>query len=167
GSVVRGGYAIKRQRFLCPDGQVRSIGYYHHPLSEGVIDKAYATIGALLLRDAIIRSPLLYCLGMGGYDRPLAKMLVGLGWSHFAVPFYLRIVRPYRFLREMRALRTSMIRRIAMDLGAFSGAGWAAWSAWRGLSALRSPNGHAAWRPSDRFAEWSDALWERSKQNYA
>src|SRR5207244_1759619 len=76
--IVRGGYALKRQKFLFPDGCIRSIGFYHHVLSEGVIDRSYASVGGLLLRDALIRSPLLYCLGMGGYERPLPKMLVGL-----------------------------------------------------------------------------------------
>src|SRR5207249_1714364 len=86
--TVRGGYALKWQTFLCPDGQVRLVGYYHHPLSEGVISKSHATVGALLLKDALNRSPLLYCLGMGGYDRPLPKMLISLGWTHCPIPFY-------------------------------------------------------------------------------
>ena len=84
--VVRGGYALKTQDFFFPDGQVRSIGYYHHPLSEGVVNKAHAVVGTLLLRDAMQRAPLLYCLGMGGYDNPLPKMLIRLGWAHCPVP---------------------------------------------------------------------------------
>ena len=55
-SSVRGGYALKIQDFLFPDGQVRSIGYYHHPLSEGIVNKAHAVVGTLLLRDAMQRS---------------------------------------------------------------------------------------------------------------
>src|SRR5262249_34290502 len=132
---VRGGYALKWQNFLCPDGRVRSVGYYHHPLSEGVISKSYATVGALLLKDAIGRSPLLYCLGMGGSHRPLPRMLVGLGWSHCPIPFYFRVVHPSRFLRELRVLRTSPLRRLLMDFGALSGAGWLAMKGWQAWSA--------------------------------
>jgi hypothetical protein len=58
--AVRGGYALKTQDFLFPDGQIRAIGYYHHPLSEGLVNKAQALVGTLLLRDAMQRSPLLY-----------------------------------------------------------------------------------------------------------
>ena len=62
--IVRSSYALKTQDFIFPDGQTRSIGYYHHPLSEGIVNKAHAVVGTLLLRDAMQRAPLLYCLGM-------------------------------------------------------------------------------------------------------
>src|SRR5215469_6611453 len=74
--IVRGGYALKQQSFSFSDGVVRRVAYYHHPLSEGIVNKSYAAVGMLLLKHAMSRSPLLYCLGMGGYDRPLPKMLV-------------------------------------------------------------------------------------------
>ena len=92
GGTVRGGYALKTQEFFFPDGEIRSLGYYHHPLSEGIVNKAHAIVGTLLLRDAMQRAPLLYCLGMGGYDRPLPQMLVRLGWAHCLVPFFFRVV---------------------------------------------------------------------------
>jgi len=120
--VVRGGYALKQQSFSFADGVSRNVAYYHHPLSEGIVNKSYAAVGAMLLKDAMGRAPLLYCLGMAGYDRPLPKMLVRLGWSHFLVPFYFNIVHPYRFLREMQALRGTVFRRWLLDLLAFTGA---------------------------------------------
>lgn len=162
--VVRGGYALKQQNFWFADGTIRSIGYYHHPLSEGIVNKAHAIVGTLLLRDAMQRSPLLYCLGMGGYDRPLPKMLVGLGWSHFAVPFYFRVVRPYRFLREMQALRGSALRRVAADAAAFTGMGWAALKAHRMLANMKAPGtvGCRAETVED-FSGWADGLWEDAK----
>jgi hypothetical protein len=137
GDVVRGGYALKSQEFLFPDGQIRSIGYYHHPLSEGIINKAQAIVGTLLLRDAMQRAPLLYCLGMGGYDNPLPQMLVRLGWAHYLVPFFFRVVNPSSFLRNMQTLRTSPSRRVLMDLAAYSGAGWLGSKIFRGYHALR------------------------------
>ncbi len=165
--TVRGAYALKWQDFLFPDGRIRRIGYYHHPISEGIIDKAFAVVGALLLKDAINRCGLLYCLGMGGLDRPLPKMLIGLGWSHTTIPFYLRIVHPYRFLREMHGLRSSLPRRLLMDVGAFSGTGWAAWNLWRATASLKSPNGEAPEvQRISQFSDWSDALWEDSKRDY-
>src|SRR5206468_5712583 len=108
------------------------------------------------------RSPLLYCLGMGGYDRPLPKMLIGLGWSHCPIPFYFRIVHPSRFLRELQVLRTSAFRRLVMDIGAFSGAGWLAWKAWQGLKSCSAEQAVAI-QPQQEFAEWADPLWEQSK----
>ena len=164
-SSVRGGYALKIQDFLFPDGQVRSIGYYHHPLSEGIVNKAHAVVGTLLLRDAMQRSPLLYCLGMGGYDHPLPQMLIRLGWSHCLVPFFFRVLKPTKFLRQMQPLRESLKRRIAMDLAAFTGAGWAGsklFQTYRALTAPRTNN--AKIRQVATFAASSQLLWDQAKQ---
>src|SRR5216684_3748237 len=169
GAVVRGGYALKTQEFSFPDGQIRFIGYYHHPLSEGIVNKAHAIVGALLLRDAMQRAPLLYCLGMGGYDRPLPQMLVRLGWTHCLVPFFFRVVNPSRFLRNMQALRSSPTRKILMDLAAYSGAGWAGLKLVHGYRALRAPRSLdaqcyevAGFEASD--AESVQSLWEQSRK---
>jgi hypothetical protein len=164
GGKVRGGYALKHQDFSFPDGSVRSVGYYHHPISEGIVDKAHAIVGSLLLRDAMQRSPLLYCLGMGGYDRPLPKMLVRLGWSHYLVPFYFQIVHPARFLREMKALRTSSARSLLMDVGAYSGIAWTAAKSFQLFRRLLAPR-VAASRVEviDEFGPWADAPWQRCK----
>ncbi|MBV9623759.1 MAG: hypothetical protein JOZ14_07270 [Acidobacteria bacterium] len=161
--VVRGAYALKRQDFWFEDGKVRSIAYYHHPLSEGIIDRSYALVGSLLLRDAMKRSPLVYCLGMGGYNRPLPKMLVSLGWSHRALPFYFRVVRPYRFLRQMQALRSGFLGKVAMDTLAFSGVGWAVAKCHRMAVRLRSPAKGVDEIVVEEFSDWADRLWEQAK----
>lgn len=163
--LVRGGYALKWQEFWFADGQVRSIGYYHHPLSEGIVNKSYATVGTLLLRDAMQRAPLLYCLGMGGYDRPLPKMLIGLGWKHFAVPFYFRVVNPFRFLRQMQPLRSSRLRTLAADVAAFSGAGTLGLKARSLLAAIQAP-AVAAYEIAEfsEFGQWSGTLWNEAKE---
>ena len=162
--AVCGAYALKQQDFWFSDGAVRSIGYYHHPVSEGIVNKAYAMVGGLLLRDAMKRSPLLYCLGMGGYDRPLPRMLVSLGWSHFAVPFYFRVVRPYRFLRQMQALRVRSLERLAMDALAFSGVGWVAAKCHQLATRLRAPAVPAfETQPVQEFSAWVDPLWEQAR----
>ncbi len=137
--VVRGGYALKQQSFFFADGTTRTVAYYHHPLSEGIVNKSYAAVGGMLLKDALGRSPLLYCLGMGGYDRPLPKMLVRLGWAHFLVPFYFKVVHPNRFFREMQALHTSASRRFLLNLAAHTGTGWAGVKTLQGLRKLRAP----------------------------
>ena len=170
GGIVRGGYALKSQEFFFPDGQIRSITYYHHPLSEGIVNKAHAIVGTLLLRDAIQRTPLLYCLGMGGYDRPLPQMLVRLGWAHCLVPFFFRVLNPSRFLRNMQTLRSSPMRRSLMDLAAYSGAGWMGSKLFQGYRALGAPRSPAAECCEVASFEESDAatsmqsLWERARQ---
>jgi hypothetical protein len=165
--AVRGGYALKRQSFSFSDGTVRSIGYYHHCLSEGIINQAYARVGSILLMHAMRQEQMLYCLGMGGYDRPLPKMLVRLGWGHCLIPFYLRVLRPYRFLREMEGLQTSSVRRMLMDFGAMSGAGWVGLKALRTVEGIRSPRVTPfSVEEFDEFSDWTDPLWEGAKDNY-
>jgi len=168
GGMVRGGYALKTQDFFFPDGQIRSIGYYHHPLSEGIVNKAHAIVGTLLLRDAMQRAPLLYCLGMGGYENPLPQMLVRLGWAHCQVPFFFRVVNPSRFLRNMETLRSSASRRFLMDLAAFTGAGWAGSKLFLGYRALVAPRSRGA--ECREVAGFEDdfgsvqSLWEQARQ---
>lgn len=170
GGIVRGAYALKTQEFYFPDGQLRSIGYYHHPLSEGIVNKAQAIVGTLLLRDAMQRAPLLYCLGMGGYENPLPQMLVRLGWPHCLVPFFFRVVDPTRFLRNMENLRSSASRRLLMNLAAYSGAGWAGFKVFQGYRALFAPGSPAAVaREVASFGETEIAatlqsLWEQARQ---
>ncbi len=166
--VARGGYALKYQDFYFSDGVIRRIGYYHHPISEGIINSSYAALGAILLKDAMNRSPLLYCLGMGGYDRPLPKMLIRLGWAHYAVPFYFHIVRPSRFLREMQAVRTSVARRLLLDAAAYTGAGWLGVKAIQTWGKGRGPK-PAAYEVVQvtEFSEWADVLWNKSKHQYS
>jgi hypothetical protein len=169
GGIVRGGYALKTQDFFFPDGQVRPIGYYHHPLSEGIVDKAHTVVGTLLLRDAMQRAPLLYCLGMGGYENPLPQMLVRLGWSHCPVPFFFRIVNASRFLRNMQTVRTSPARKFLLDLAAYSGAGWVGSKLFQGYRALRAPRKlgvECDVVPSFEGGDAADlqSVWEQARQ---
>jgi len=169
GSNIRGGYALKSQEFLFPDGNVRPIGYYHHPFSEGIVNKAHAIVGTLLLRDAMQRAPFLYCLGMGGYENPLPQMLVRLGWTHCLVPFYFRIVNPARFLRNIQVLRSSPSRKFLMDLAAYSGVGSAASKLFQAYRTLRAPRvSNYTWSEVASFegseANGLQSLWENTRQ---
>jgi hypothetical protein len=100
---------------------------------------------------------------MGGWDKPLAQMLQRLGWGMYAVPFYFKVVHPVRFLRHIRALRTSPLRRAALDAAAFTGAGWLGMKA-LGLTRHLS-SGPFNLEPA--FAPWADEVWERSRPAYA
>ena len=78
-----------------------------------------------MVRDALAREPRLYAMGMGGWDKPLPQMLKRLKWRMSEVPFYFKVVHPGRFLRNIRVLRTSALRRLAMDAAAVTGVGLA------------------------------------------
>ncbi len=161
-SIVRGGYILRRQTFAATCVTVPA-AHYRLPLSEGVVNRSYATLGLRLVRDALAREPRLYAMGMGGWDKPLPQMLKRLRWPMCAVPFYFKVLHPVRFLRNIRALRTSPLRRAALDAAAFTGAGWL------GMKALgltrRLPSGPFTLAPA--FAPWADKTWEHSRHAYA
>lgn len=164
--AVSGGYILKHQEFWIKD-RVLSIADYHLPISEGSVNKSYPQIGAMLLRDAIGRQPLLYGLGIGGYQEPLARMLQAAGWNMFSVPFFFRVVRPTAFLRNIAFLRRSAAKRMALDLSAATGLGWLgihAFQAFRVLKEAKVPTAEA--EPVDEFSDWVDELWDSCKERY-
>jgi hypothetical protein len=166
GRTVRGGYILRRQNFSVA-GATLAAAHYRLPLSEGIVNRAYAMLGLRMVRDALSREPRLYALGMGGWDRPLPAMLKRLGWSMCEVPFYFKVVHPGRFLRHIQALRTSALRRAALDVAAYTGASWLAMKTLVLFTPLarRLPICPVDLAPG--FAPWADEVWERSRPAYA
>ena len=165
GSAVRGAYALKHEQVYVRGKGVHRIACYHHSLSEGIVDRSYTSVGVLLARDALVREPLLYALGMGGSDRPIARMLKALGFTLIEVPFYFRVIRPRKFLSEIEALRQRRGRALVMDLAALTGAGWLAIKGAQTLSSLRSRPGSFVAEEVDEFSSWADDLWNDAKDS--
>jgi len=162
GDAVRGGYILRRQKFFAA-GRPIDVAHYRLPLSEGVVDRRYATLGLRLVRDAVAREPRLYALGMGGWSRPLPQMLKRLGWRMCEVPFHFKVLRPSRFLRNIRVVRTTMLRRLALDAAALTGAGWVGMKV-VGHGARLAPEKHEM---EAAFDAWADPIWTRSQSAYA
>lgn len=160
GPAIRGGYVLKHQMFQL-DGLPQNVGYYHGPISEGIVNRSHAMVGVHLLRDALRRQPLLYALGMGGIDRPLPRMLTSLKWQITLVPFYFRILRARRALHHLRAVRSTPLRRWALDLAAYSGLGAA------GAALFQRSLHRADYRIADSFSAEATELWERANTAYS
>lgn len=166
-NAVRGGYVLKHQEFSL-FGSARAVGYYRLPLSEGLVDRRYPTVGPQMLRTALKCQPLMYCLGMGSADRPLPRMLKAMNWSMWPVPFHFKVLSPGRFLREMRALRGGALRNLALGAARWSGAGWAAINAAQRWRATRPPAaGTVCAEQFHGFGGWADDLWQRVNGAYA
>jgi hypothetical protein len=161
GSAVRGGYILRRQRFFVAGKEIPA-AHYRLPLSEGVVDRQYATLGLRLVRDALAREPRLYALGMSSWSRPLPQMLRRLGWRMCEVPFHFKVLHASRFLRNIRVMRTSPLRRLALDAAALTGAGWLGMKV-IGHGARVAPQKQKNVRT---FAPWADPLWESSCNSY-
>ena len=166
-ATVRGAYALKPHEWRIR-GVPHCVVDWQGPVTEGLIDRRYNTLGLRLLREMLRKYPLLYSWGHGGLEQPMLLMLEKLGWLLHRTPFCVRILKPARFLRGNRYLRTTPARRLALDVAAFSGAGPLAVHA---LHAVRSLGGRstplAEATEFDRFEAWTDEVWARCAPEYA
>lgn len=164
GDFVRGGFILKYQDFSVL-GTVMPVVYYHLPVSEGIVNKSFASVGVLMLRSALKMQPTLFALGMGGFDRPLPTMLKAIGWSLHAVPFYFKVHHPNAFLREIGPIRQSTQRRALAKIAAATGLGHLGI---RGLHRLRTKSaGSAVAEPVTTFESWASDLWAQNARDYA
>ena len=146
--AVRGAYILKHQPFFVA-GKLMPLVQYRLPLSEGFIDKQFAPVGVQMYLDAIRKQPNLYTVGLGGYDEPVAQLLIKAGWSTWPVPFYFRVLHPAQFLRNIVYLRTSASRRFVLDAMAASGLGALAIHAYQAIKTRKRPRE----RPAGEYSE--------------
>ncbi len=160
---ARGGYVLKHQRFQVR-GEEMTIGHYRFPLAEGTTSPRHAPVGAQLLFDCLRRHPLVYSLGIGGEDESHAKVLKAAGWITWLVPFYFRVLRPGRFLRNIRPLRRTQWRALACDLAALTGLGALALLSYQRLRTRQTaPVDYVA---VPRFDTWVDHVWAAGKTRF-
>lgn len=165
GDDVRGAFILKFQDFLL-ESETVPIVYYHLPVSEGIVNKTYASVGVTMLRSALKMQPRLFALGMGGFDRPLPTMLKAMGWNLSAVPFFFFVNHPARFLRQIAPLRQSPMRRFLSGLAAATGTGWVGIKTLHRLRRKKTIS-HLETEPIESFDLWADDLWEQFAFRYA
>lgn len=162
---VRGGFTLRRQKFSV-GGTIREVANYQGPLSEGLWDRRFMMAGVQMLRAALRENPLLYALGMGGMEQPLPKLLQSAGWALAPVPFLFKVLRPARFLLEIRPLRRTRARAWALDLAALSGVGSLAIHARQRWNMRRSLPADCAAMPTQEYGDWADLIWDHARDGY-
>jgi len=167
GDEVRGGYTLIRHESLVTE-VLQPVQFLQIPLSEGIVDPKFRMVGALLLKDALKKSPLLFGLGMGGIEQPLPRLLKALGFKLHSVPFYFRVFRPARFFRSIVPLRSTPLRRTAFDFLAATHI--------LDLPVLMVHAAKAAGAPGrggvetaivNEFEGWADTVWEAARHRYS
>lgn len=165
GDEVRGGAWLVEQYFWV-DGVRHRVGWMKYPVCESLVDPQYAGVPASMFLQLLRKQPNLMVIGMGGHYTPFARLLTGINWESTTIPMLFRIVRPFRVLRRLRYARRRWWLRAAMEVAAWSGAGWVAnqllltgWTRAAGLS------GATATTEAD-FAPWADAVWESCRGEY-
>src|SRR5258708_728842 len=122
GEFARGGVLEMDQPGWVGGRQERTINY-QSPLSEGILDPTYSMVAMQLVRFMQKRSPYVFIVGMGAETNPLPRLLKASGWHVEAAPFNFRVHRAGAFLRELRILRGSAVKRIGAQLAAATGMG--------------------------------------------
>ncbi len=159
---VRGCYKLKHQVFSF-HGEIRSIGFCHWPISEGMVNKKYAWVYFKMLSSVLKAQPLLYGLAMGD---PIPRIVTALGWSMCSVAFHFKVNRPKCFLKEIRALRKTPAQRLMMELAARTGAGGLALRILQAVRSKQCAPGEQA-EAVRGFSHWADDLWNECKGRYA
>lgn len=167
GDEIRGGYILKQQPFWI-EGRTKQISCLYLPLSEGIIDLAYRSLGLQLIHDALTRNPLTLCLGMGGSGRTLPKVLKALGWRVDDLPFFFIPIHANRFLSNLQLLQNTRWKRTAVRLASASGVATAVLAL---VKTFRRAPKKVRQRTSievvDSFGAWADCLWSDAKSEYA
>jgi len=167
GEAVRGGYALQH-RPASFRGEVRSIGQWYQPISEGSVDPKHALVAIQLLRDAIRREPLCFGLGMEGLGSQLSKLAARLGCELGLVPFFVRIENGRRFAREARYLRKRRALSPVLEVAAATGAaGLGAALVKRALQRVPRPDADVIEESAAGFGPWADELWMRCRARYS
>jgi hypothetical protein len=164
-SVVRGGYILKRQPFLVK-GKRLQLAAYRLPISEGIIDRRFVNVAMHLYSDALRREPYLFGVGGGSYGIPAMRFLLAAGWKTVLTPFWFRIVHPKAFVHNITVLRTSALRRWALDVLGYSGVGWAGTKAMQCLQGRHRIPRDVSYETALEFGDWADDVWDASKGCY-
>jgi hypothetical protein len=160
---VRGGYTLKQQEFSF-HGDLRMAAACQMPISEGLVDRNYAFVGARMLRDAVRRQPLLFGLGIGSADASIARVERAMGWTVRIIPFYFRVINGFAFLRNIEYLKRTRRRRLLLDACAYAGLGWV--GARLAESVLARPVEQRLLAATE-FGDWADRIWEACEYTYS
>ncbi len=161
--AVRGGYFLTHEPWTF-QGQPCRVSNYRLPLSEGLINRAYSSVGPAVIRHSLKRSPYVYCLGMGNYDRPFPRTLAAMKWPMFTSPFFFRAVNPARVLRNLRSVRQNPQKRLAFDIAALTGAATIGLGLLQSLKTQPAPRLKADLAPT--FGPWADETFSQLKTVY-
>jgi len=163
---MRAGYCLKHQQFKNGDA-LYDIGNIQLPISEGIVNNKYASMGPAIVLDALKRTGLAYSLGMGGMHMPYPKLLRAFNWDMHSVPFFFKVIHPYRFCRRIKLLRSRKIARWLLDFLAFTGLGALGVYTHNLVSRIRQPNSRGiSCEVVTGFGPWADIIWEQARSSY-
>lgn len=164
---IHGGYSMRCDHY-CWRGEPVLLYYFGYPISEGLFNKKYATLGLQLQRDIQKRAQLAYGLGGGGIQSRVNQLKIRGGWSAEEVPCFFYCHRPRRVVENLPALHRTNVRSFLAKASARSGLASAAVGT---ANYVRSRSSRhfskkTSYKLVSQFPEWADRLYEQSLAEY-
>jgi len=162
--AVRGGLVVRD----CPawlDGADVAAANCIAPLSEGAINRRYSFLAICFLKFLLRQSPFVFSVGMGDPENPYPRVLRAAGWTLVNVPFFFKVFRASRFLRQLSVFRQSTARKLGAEIAAATGLGALAVAALdgRSIEARKRASGLALSTPR-AWESWADDIWSSFRQ---
>lgn len=158
--LVRGGMLLTELRGWLKRKPVRLVNI-QSPLSEGVIERAYAGVGLQMLKFINSLSAYAYAVGMGSEQNPFPRFLKAAGWLVSPVPFSFSVMKSSRFLREMEPLNRAPEKWIAR-IAAATGIGALALGTWNIIHSEPRLPSHSLIL-AESWPEGTQAVWEQCR----
>ncbi|MDQ6666365.1 MAG: hypothetical protein M3Z23_18460 [Acidobacteriota bacterium] len=133
-------------------------------LSEGLIDKNYLMLPAQMVKSFVKRDPHTFVVGMGGTHMPLPRLLKSAAWTVETIPFFFRMCRPARVLRELQPLQQPLWKKFAAQTAAVTG-GAIAIHGIQALRGARGPDSGTTLQLVTSFGSWADGIWETARED--
>jgi hypothetical protein len=169
--ILRGGVVVKRLPFWLAENGPAEVAFYGYPVSEGVANPEFGFLGQMIQKFVTQRYPLVYGLGTGGLDLPVARLMVATGWQAQPVPFRFLVFRAAAFLREIEFIRRRHgVVRLLADVAAATGLGALGLGLFRFAQLL---TGHRMrtqgfrGEPVNAWGAWADDIWQSARESYA
>jgi len=155
---VLGGFLLQEQACEVA-GETHWCGNIQMPISEGIVNRKFSYVAALMLQSLLRHRPFVFAVGMGGLEAPFAQFLCAMKWRVGLVPFRFYVLRPAQFLREVQMFNSSRSRALVANIGIWSGLGSLSLL---GLQRARSQSTMALF--AEHIYQWGDQsswLWSR------
>jgi hypothetical protein len=107
--------------------------------------------------------PFLYSIGMGSELNRYPRLLKALGWTVVPVPLFFRVRRAGQFMRNLQLLKRDPFRRLAADVGAYSGPDPLTIYAYQAINEKRPIR--AGYDRVPLYGGWTDEVWNVARRD--
>jgi hypothetical protein len=165
GQEVRGGVLLQHHR-VAIWGVEQPFCWLQLPVSEGLVNNAYATAVIPLLNNMLRHERIVMGLGVGSYQEKWSQILVRTRWRHQKVPFLFYPRHLKKVLTEVRHLNSKPLLKLAGRAASYSGLGSLVGFTTSIARKLKLDRSDWVARVEPGFDTWADEVYDRAKSRY-